>query len=77
MIDSLRDKRVTQVACGGSHSACVTAEGHLYTWGRGRYGRLGHGDSDDQSRPKLVETLVGWKVSGTGEGGGRCVDWGW
>ncbi|XP_043204412.1 E3 ubiquitin-protein ligase HERC2-like [Amphibalanus amphitrite] len=86
LIEALRDKRVVQVACGGSHSACVTAEGHLYTWGRGRYGRLGHGDSDDQSRPKLVETLVGWRVvdvaCGSGDAQTLCITdddnvWSW
>jgi len=48
-----------QIAAGGAHSAAVTAQGDLYTWGKGRYGRLGHGDSDDQTRPKLVEALKG------------------
>lgn len=45
---------MTHVACGGAHSACITAAGQLYTWGKGRYGRLGHGDSEDQLVPKLV-----------------------
>ena len=36
--------------------------GELYTWGKGRYGRLGHGDSEDQLRPKLVESLLGYRV---------------
>ena len=36
--------------------------GELYTWGKGRYGRLGHGDSDDQLKPKLVEALLGYRV---------------
>ena len=36
--------------------------GELYTWGKGRYGRLGHGDSEDQTRPKLVEALIGFRV---------------
>lgn len=54
VIESLRGKEVVDVACGGAHSACITASGELYTWGKGRYGRLGHGDSDDQLRPKKV-----------------------
>ncbi len=32
--------------------------GELYTWGKGRYGRLGHGDSEDQTRPKLVRCAI-------------------
>ena len=40
---------------------CLFA-GELYTWGKGRYGRLGHGDSDDQPKPKLVEALLGYRV---------------
>ena len=47
IIESLRGKDVVDVACGGAHSAAITASGELYTWGKGRYGRLGHGDSDD------------------------------
>lgn len=42
------------IAAGGAHSACITSAGELYTWGKGRYGRLGHGDSEDQSKPKMV-----------------------
>jgi len=57
VIESLRGKEVVDVAAGGAHSACVTSAGELFTWGKGRYGRLGHGDSDDQSRPKLVCAL--------------------
>ena len=59
MIESLRGKDVVDIACGGAHSAVITATGELYTWGKGRYGRLGHGDSDDQMKPKLVEALIG------------------
>lgn len=45
---------MVDIAAGGAHSACITSSGELYTWGKGRYGRLGHGDSEDQTRPKLV-----------------------
>ena len=33
---------VTGVACGGIHSAAVTREGSVFTWGCGSDGRLGH-----------------------------------
>lgn len=36
-------KHVVQIACGSTYSAAITADGELYTWGRGNYGRLGHG----------------------------------
>jgi len=43
-------KQVVQVACGSTYSAAITADGELYTWGRGNYGRLGHGTP---RRPRL------------------------
>ena len=46
LIDSLQGKGVVEIACGGAHSAAITASGELYTWGKGRYGRLGHNDSE-------------------------------
>lgn len=57
VIESLRGKEVVDVAAGGAHSACITSAGELYTWGKGRYGRLGHGDSEDQPRPKQVSRV--------------------
>lgn len=41
------------------YSAAVTTRGELYTWGRGNYGRLGHGSSEDVSLPTLVVGLKG------------------
>ena len=41
MIESLLGKQVIDIACGGSHSAAISSAGELYTWGKGRYGRLG------------------------------------
>ena len=62
VIEALRGRDVVGISCGGSHSAAITAAGELYTWGKGRYGRLGHGDSEDQFKPKMVEALRGFSV---------------
>lgn len=79
VIESLRGIEVVDVAAGGAHSACVTAAGDLYTWGKGRYGRLGHSDSEDQLKPKLVRRSWVWRL---GPGSSFCscysaaVGWG-
>ena len=55
--------KVASVACGDSHSAAVTSDGKLYTWGWGGSlwsgsGLLGHGDGASHTTPKLVESLL-------------------
>ena len=45
---------VVQIAAGYTHSMALTAAGDLYTWGRGRSGRLGHGDEVNRSVPTVV-----------------------
>lgn len=86
LIDALLGQRVTAAACGSAHSACVTSEGALFTWGRGRYGRLGHGTAEDASRPRRVHALVGWRVvqvaCGSGDAQTLCLTddgtvWAW
>lgn len=39
------------------YSAAVSQAGELFTWGRGTYGRLGHGSSEDIYIPELVVGL--------------------
>ncbi|KAF6037593.1 HERC2 [Bugula neritina] len=62
LIECLRSKRVRDIACGSAHSACITSNGELYTWGLGEYGRLGHKDNLTQLRPKQVKALAGKRV---------------
>lgn len=62
MIETLRNKRIRDIAAGSSHSAAITSSGELYTWGLGEYGRLGHGDNATQLKPRLVQALVGQRV---------------
>ena len=45
---------VLMVTCGAWHTAVVTEDGGVYTFGRGDDGRLGHGDEDDYLVPMLV-----------------------
>ena len=42
-VSALSNKNVVYLSAGGNHCAAVTEDGELYTWGRGSYGRLGHG----------------------------------
>jgi RCC1 and BTB domain-containing protein len=60
---SLAGQVVVQVTCGSYHTAAVTGNGDLYTWGGGMYGKLGHGNEAGHSTPKRVEAFVGLVVS--------------
>ncbi|KAF7995498.1 hypothetical protein HCN44_006605 [Aphidius gifuensis] len=62
LIEAFKSKRIRDIACGSSHSAAISSNGQLYTWGLGEYGRLGHGDTATQLKPKLVEALIGQRV---------------
>lgn len=86
LIEVLHGLEIVDIACGGAHSAAITATGQVYTWGKGRYGRLGHGDSEDQLKPKLVEALLGFRVvdiaCGSGDAQTLCITdddnvWSW
>ena len=59
IIRALEDKVVTRVACGNNHTVCVCADGGVWTWGCGDYGRLGHKVQQDEFTPRLVEALTG------------------
>ncbi len=49
---------VAAVACGGKHSAAITDDGRVYTWGSGFCGQLGHGNAESKAAPTLVEGLA-------------------
>lgn len=50
-------KVVACVSAGYRHSAAVTCDGELYTWGEGDFGRLGHSDSQSRNVPTLVKDI--------------------
>ena len=64
-----------------THSLALTTDGAVWSWGWGGYGRLGHGDEEDQwhlvaaeeSRPLLTSIAItadsvvfAWGKDGTG-----------
>ncbi|XP_062334757.1 probable E3 ubiquitin-protein ligase HERC1 [Osmerus eperlanus] len=55
----LLGKVVVCVSAGYRHSAAVTNDGELYTWGEGDFGRLGHSDSHSRNVPTLVKDISG------------------
>eukprot|EP00392_Amoebophrya_sp_AT5.2_P011385 g11462.t1 len=62
-IRALHNKNIRMVACAEHHTAATSADGVLYTWGKGQNGRLGHGCKQNELSPKPVETLLGHFVT--------------
>ena len=58
----LSDKRVVLVTAGMCHTAVVTSNGELYTFGCGDSGMLGHGSEVDETTPRIVEKLIGRRI---------------
>eukprot|EP00887_Chlorella_sp_A99_P006446 scaffold3.g6446.t1 len=62
-LEGLHDAQAALLSAAKFHSAAVTAEGALYTWGWGRGGRLGHPEAHVHSgesaviAPRLVAAL--------------------
>ena len=62
------NERIISIAAGGIHSAAVSQEGHVFTWGCGSDGRLGHPEGKGHRYlfrsdiPKIVEALEGKAV---------------
>lgn len=55
--------RIKHVSCGADHTVAVDDTGNLYTWGLGNFGNLGHGDTEDQPVPRIVDGLRGAMVT--------------
>jgi E3 ubiquitin-protein ligase HERC1 len=63
ILGPLVGKVVVQISAGYRHSAAVTSDGQLFTWGEGDFGRLGHGDSQFRFVPTLVKDILVGSVS--------------
>lgn len=71
-VKAIEDHRVVQASCGGTHTMVLTAEGRIFGWGRGSFGRLGTGFEKDCHSPVEVFLPGGperWRVISVACGG--------
>jgi hypothetical protein len=73
------DYTVTQIACGDIHCIAISGNGaHVFTWGSGKNGRLGHGDTEDVIIPRVVQGIGSFfdpskNIVGAGCGGAHTA----
>lgn len=61
-ISTIADKQIVTASCGTTYTALISNNGELFTFGHGRFGKLGHGNSDDKFYPTLVSALKAHRV---------------
>eukprot|EP00347_Sterkiella_histriomuscorum_P022145 403331523 len=57
------DCKVKQITSGRSHTLAIDEYNECYTWGCGKYGKLGHQDQVDQLKPKHIRHFQKGKKS--------------
>ena len=57
-IEAFAGLRVVAVLAGAYYCLALTANGAVFTWGKGAFGCLGHGDQQNQLLPKKIEAWV-------------------
>uniref|UniRef100_A0A8C2JGC2 HECT and RLD domain containing E3 ubiquitin protein ligase 3 n=1 Tax=Cyprinus carpio TaxID=7962 RepID=A0A8C2JGC2_CYPCA len=62
-IKFLRSQKVVYISCGEEHTAALTKEGGLFTFGNGSRGQLGHDSTRNEPLPRRVMELMGTEVS--------------
>ena len=62
-IVALHSYYVKAVFCGGAHTAALSVDHRMYTWGLGTSGQLGHGDMASRLVPTEVSSLLGVSIA--------------
>ena len=50
--------QLSKIAAGYHHTAGITKDNIVVTWGRGVFGQLGHGDNENRNIPTPVKGLL-------------------
>jgi len=72
-VEKLNGSGVTQIECGAQFSLALSRSGQVWTWGKGDYFRLGHGNDQHIRKPAVVESLRGKKIVHLAVGALHCL----
>jgi len=61
------------VFAGKHFVMAMTNQDVLWSWGKGRYGVLGHGSEEDEEEPRVVRRFESMNVVDLGVGSYHCV----
>ncbi|XP_074849736.1 E3 ISG15--protein ligase HERC5-like isoform X2 [Carettochelys insculpta] len=62
-IRALEHEKTVYISCGGEHTAVLSQDGLVCTFGCGNYGQLGHNSTQNELIPRIVAELFGARVS--------------
>ncbi|NXN88720.1 HERC5 ligase, partial [Bombycilla garrulus] len=62
-VGALEHWKTVFISCGADHTAVLSKEGQVCTFGAGESGQLGHNSTRNELLPRLVAELFGAKVS--------------
>ncbi|XP_072095264.1 probable E3 ubiquitin-protein ligase HERC4 isoform X2 [Mobula birostris] len=62
-LKSLRTQKIVYICCGEDHTAALTKEGGVFTFGAGGYGQLGHNSTNHEINPRKVFELMGYVIT--------------
>ena len=58
ILDPLLTKDITQLALSRTFSLALSTQGEVFSWGSGKYGRLGHGNLRDRFLPLMIGLFI-------------------
>lgn len=72
-VPGLEAVTIQGVTASYHHTLALSSEGLVYSFGLGDHGRLGHGDEERQSVPRVIEALTAVKVCAIAAGCNHCL----